>query len=150
MTSDSIHIHNRAIFDAVNDELQIYKPFYACGGVPFPWTLNAGLTSYQFTEESIQIVFFQVKEKIEEKLNHLCGMHLDFADDVESQDNEFYKAKMAFHERKAVTCEVAELDYTYEVEEEFARVLFNITDQIYLTLLIEAAADTGGYRLDRP
>jgi hypothetical protein len=49
-TKQAVHCHNRAIFDAVNDELQFFRPFFTSEGEPFPWTNNLGMTHYDITE----------------------------------------------------------------------------------------------------
>lgn len=45
MVKESVHIHNRAVFDAVNAELQAFRPFFTSEGEPFPWSINLGTWS---------------------------------------------------------------------------------------------------------
>ena len=40
---ESVHVHNRAIFDVINTEMQAFKPFFSSEGEPFPWTINLGM-----------------------------------------------------------------------------------------------------------
>jgi hypothetical protein len=97
-----VHIHNKAIFDAVNSELQSFRPFFSSEGEPFPWTINlgssliyAGMTHYDITEEALYIIFMQVKEKLQKMVITLCGMHLDFDDSDLPAPNKspFYRQK---------------------------------------------------------
>ena len=45
MIKEGVHAHNKAIFDAVNVELQSFRPFFNSEGEPFPWTINLGISS---------------------------------------------------------------------------------------------------------
>lgn len=29
---EAVHVHNKAIFDCMNDELSVFRPFYSCKG----------------------------------------------------------------------------------------------------------------------
>jgi len=68
MIRQSVNIHNKALFDSVNHELQTFRPFYTSQGEPFPWTNNLGInliilgmTHYDITEEALFIIFMQIK-----------------------------------------------------------------------------------------
>jgi hypothetical protein len=43
LVKESVHVHNKALFDAVNVELQSFRPFFSSEGEPFPWTINLGI-----------------------------------------------------------------------------------------------------------
>jgi hypothetical protein len=34
------HIHNKAIFDAFNEALNIFRPFHIVNGMPYPWSFS--------------------------------------------------------------------------------------------------------------
>ena len=96
MAEKSVHAHNRALFDAVNMELQTFRPFFTSEGEPFPWSNNLGMTHYDITEEALYIIFMQVREKIQKCTMSLCGMHLDFDDSSIPSANKspYYQKKM--------------------------------------------------------
>ena len=70
----------------MNEFLEEYKPFYATRGEPLPWTITlSGTTYYEISEESIQLLFKEVKEKVSRTVTILCGLHLNHS----SFENEF-------------------------------------------------------------
>jgi hypothetical protein len=59
---DYEQIHNRAIFDAFNECLNVFRPFYLVNGMPYPWSFSEKhLTVIIINESNIEILFEKVK-----------------------------------------------------------------------------------------
>jgi hypothetical protein len=58
-------VHFKAIFDAFNEHLEEYRPFYMGNGEQFPWAFKmfASMSEYSITEDSLHIIFLQAKGK---------------------------------------------------------------------------------------
>ena len=56
----------RAVFEAFNEHLEEYRPFYQGNGEQFPWavTMFPTMSEYSIDEESLQIIFRQAREKM--------------------------------------------------------------------------------------
>lgn len=75
-------IHNRAIFDCFNEELNSFRPYYYISNYPFyldgpPYTWNyseRALTFYYIAEENIQEVFEKTQYKVLKNGSSLCGV----------------------------------------------------------------------------
>lgn len=60
----------------INYELIKLKPYYESVGENFPWSfkLSVPITFYDINDESLGIVFSQVRDKILGKASTLCGL----------------------------------------------------------------------------
>ena len=64
MLSESDHIHNKAIFDAVNEALNMVRP-YGRMGEPMPWSIRARKNFFPFaSEKDLERVLDSVKKCI--------------------------------------------------------------------------------------
>ena len=70
-----MHIHNRVIFDHLNDELNLFRPFQSCNGEPYPWFIPGKITFFSIGEDDIELVLEKAKVKILESASLLCGIH---------------------------------------------------------------------------
>mgnify|MGYP006898468726 CR=1 FL=1 len=51
-----MHVHNRVIFDNLNDELNLFRPFFYCNGEPYPWFIPGKITFFSIGEDDIELV----------------------------------------------------------------------------------------------
>ncbi len=125
-TRQAVHCHNRAVFDAVNNELQFFRPFFSSEGEPFPWTNNLGMTHYDITEEALYIIFVQVKEKIQRSAVTLCGMFTDFDDEElpRPDRNALYRKRMEEREEKMIQEEMKSIDDKVALDYETSSFYF--------------------------
>lgn len=73
LLSESDHIHNKAIFDAVNEALNLYRP-YGPHGEPMPWSNNPRQNFFVYAPETqLEIVLQQVKSKLMDWSNIRAG-----------------------------------------------------------------------------
>jgi hypothetical protein len=74
-TSDFEHIHNKAIFDTLNEVLNSYRPFYIVGGLPYTWSVSEKqLTVIIFDLSNIDVLLDRARENILEYASMLCGL----------------------------------------------------------------------------
>ena len=71
--------HLRCIFDFVNELMDTYRPSFHHKGEPFPWSLHMykSICQYVIDESSMEVIFIQTKETIEEAASMLCGLIVD-------------------------------------------------------------------------
>lgn len=76
--------HLKAIFDAFNEHLEEYRPFFLGNGEQFPWAMRmfVSMSEYSISEDSLQIIFLQAKEKMVEWCSMLCGLLPDHHEKV--------------------------------------------------------------------
>ena len=72
-----MHIHNRVLFDSLNDELNLFRPFFYCNGEPYPWFIPGKITFFSIGEDDIELVLEKCKVKILENASLLCGVHCE-------------------------------------------------------------------------
>lgn len=66
LLSESDHIHNKAIFDAVNEALNLFRP-YGPNGEPMPWSTKPRQNFFVYAPETqLEIVLREVKSKLME------------------------------------------------------------------------------------
>lgn len=71
--SESDHIHNKAIFDAVNEGLNLVRP-YGRLGEPMPWSMRARKNFFPYANENdLEKVLDNVKKCILEWANIQAG-----------------------------------------------------------------------------
>lgn len=123
----SLHAHNKAIFDAVNEVLIEFQPYYSSQGEPFPWSESLETTFYCITDDSFGALVGQIKDRIWEYSNILAGVILDIEGDLK------YKT----HIQKILANEKVLLDkenkkYSEKAEKDEARteVLCSVSDLI--------------------
>lgn len=73
----AVHSHNRAVFDSLNDELNLFRPFYSCRGEPYIWYFPGSMTFFSIKEGDIDLVLEKAKVKVLEHASYLCGLHCD-------------------------------------------------------------------------
>jgi len=70
MISEADHIHNKAIFDCVNEAMNMARP-YGIGGEPMPWSnvprKNVHIADYD-NEESVDLVLGRVLTRVKDKV----------------------------------------------------------------------------------
>lgn len=73
-------MHFKAVFDAFNEHLEEYRPYYLGNGEQFPWAFKMFITmsEYSIDEDSLQIIFRQAKDKLVEWVMQLCGIQVDY------------------------------------------------------------------------
>ena len=72
-TKELQHLHNKMIFDCMNDALEYFRPF-DIRGRPLPWKLNQRKLTYsEINEENMDIVLEQAKNKVVEISLSMCG-----------------------------------------------------------------------------
>ncbi|CAD8195196.1 unnamed protein product [Paramecium octaurelia] len=65
------HIHNRAIFDACNEVLNTFRPYYYNNGEPYPW--EARIPQQTIKCEDFCEVLNKMESRIIQFANYLCG-----------------------------------------------------------------------------
>ena len=65
MISEADHIHNKAIFDAVNEAMNLARP-YGINGEPAPWVnnypvRNTHLVSFLQSNNNLEAVFYALE-----------------------------------------------------------------------------------------
>ncbi|CAD8066386.1 unnamed protein product [Paramecium primaurelia] len=65
------HIHNRAIFDACNEVLNTFRPYYYNNGEPYPW--EARIPHQTIKCDDFCEILNQMESKILQLANCLCG-----------------------------------------------------------------------------
>jgi hypothetical protein len=43
---EAIHMHNKVIFDCLNQELNVFRPFFSCKGEPYLWFTPGKITFF--------------------------------------------------------------------------------------------------------
>ena len=74
--------HNRAVFDAFNEALNQFRPYYQIStlscyldGPPYPWNNSEkALTFYFIAEDNIREVFEKTQFKVLKWASSLCGI----------------------------------------------------------------------------
>ncbi|CAD8044137.1 unnamed protein product [Paramecium primaurelia] len=68
------HIHYKAIFDACNEVLNRYRPFYYNSGIKYPWEQKK-ISLQKISNESIDKILEQVKSIVLKQSKVLCGFY---------------------------------------------------------------------------
>ena len=67
------NIHNKVIFDCLNEMLDSYRP-YGLKGPPLPWSQNLWTLTYKYSEEDwIDEIFSESREKVLKWATTECG-----------------------------------------------------------------------------
>lgn len=67
------NIHNKVIFDCLNEILDGYRP-YGIKGPPLPWSVNRRTLTYKYSEDDrIDEIFHEAREKILTWASTECG-----------------------------------------------------------------------------
>jgi hypothetical protein len=105
-------VHFKAIFDAFNEHLEEYRPFYMGNGEQFPWAFKmfASMSEYSITEDSLHIIFLQAKEKMIQWCSSLCGIIVDHDEKVLLPDNPL-EAKRNEKEEKMMKADLKEENF---------------------------------------
>lgn len=61
MISEADHIHNKAIFDSVNEAMNMARP-YGAGGEPMPWSNQPRKNVYLMIEDNIESVTYNLEK----------------------------------------------------------------------------------------
>ena len=64
--------HNKALFDAFNEALDIYRP-YGLKGAPYDWKLSKECNPKIIEEEDVSRILQNAKEKVLEWCSTTCG-----------------------------------------------------------------------------
>lgn len=123
----SLHAHNRAIFDAVNDILLEYQPYYNSRGQPFPWSYNFETTFYYITDESFSALITQIKQKVWEYSTTLAGIL------IENNEQHKYKTqinRILLAEQAIFKSEIKSYNEKEEVEQHKTRLMVEVADLI--------------------
>lgn len=70
-----LHIHNKAIFDALNEYLDLLRPF-GVWGKPFPWKRTPAFL-HSSTEEAKEEKLRKATDKVAEYCSYVCGLLVD-------------------------------------------------------------------------
>ena len=70
-----LHIHNKAIFDSMNEYLDLLRPF-GLWGKPFPWK-KAPAFLHISTEEEKEEKLKKASDKVIEYCSYVCGLLVD-------------------------------------------------------------------------
>ncbi|CAD8140169.1 unnamed protein product [Paramecium octaurelia] len=68
------HIHNKAIFDACNEALNSYRPYYYNSGIKYPWE-RSSLNLQRISNESLVQILEKVKSVVLKESKVLCGFY---------------------------------------------------------------------------
>ncbi|CAD8047175.1 unnamed protein product [Paramecium sonneborni] len=68
------HIHNKAIFDACNEVLNRYRPYYYNSGIKYPWE-QKGISLQTITNERLTQILEEVKSIVLKQSKILCGFY---------------------------------------------------------------------------
>ena len=70
-----LHIHNRALFDSLNEFMDHERP-YGIWGAPFPWKKSASFTR-GFKEDQLEDKLKKATDKVVEQCSYVCGLLVD-------------------------------------------------------------------------
>lgn len=70
-----MHIHNRALFDSLNEFMDHERPF-GIWGAPFPWKRSATFVR-GYTEDQLEEKLKKGTEKVVEQCSYVCGLLVD-------------------------------------------------------------------------
>lgn len=70
-----LHIHHKALFDALNEYLDILRPF-GIWGQPFPWKKTPSF-EHQGSSESRSQKLSRAADKVVEYCSYVCGLLVD-------------------------------------------------------------------------
>ncbi|CAK83361.1 unnamed protein product (macronuclear) [Paramecium tetraurelia] len=68
------HIHNKAIFDACNEALNSYRPYYYNSGIKYPWE-RSSLNLQRISNENLVQILEKVKSVVLKQSKVLCGFY---------------------------------------------------------------------------
>jgi len=89
------HIHNKMIFDCVNELLDSYRP-YGLNGQPFPWKAGSkAIKALAITEENLQKTLEKVKAKVLEWAAYLCGYYGEGDEFIQDKNQSFIDEYLA-------------------------------------------------------
>lgn len=77
------------MFDAFNEHLEEYRPYYLGNGEQFPWAFKmfTTMSEYSIDEDSLQIIFRQAKDKVMEWASMMCGIIVNHSEPVMLPNN---------------------------------------------------------------
>lgn len=70
-----LHIHNKAIFDALNEYLDLLRPF-GLWGKPFPWKKTPAFL-HEGSQEEREKKLQKASDKVGEYCSYVCGLLVD-------------------------------------------------------------------------
>ncbi|CAD8046003.1 unnamed protein product [Paramecium sonneborni] len=66
------HIHNKAIFDACNEVLNRFRPYYYNSGIKYPWEQKR-IILQSISNEKLALILEEVKQIVSKQSKVLCG-----------------------------------------------------------------------------
>eukprot|EP01017_Pseudomicrothorax_dubius_P010208 TRINITY_DN13618_c0_g1_i1.p2 TRINITY_DN13618_c0_g1~~TRINITY_DN13618_c0_g1_i1.p2 ORF type:complete len:590 (+),score=159.81 TRINITY_DN13618_c0_g1_i1:89-1858(+) len=139
-------IHNKLIFDAMNEVLDGFRPFGA-KGKPVPWrSISSRIFFRRISAENVPGILEKAKEKVMELTISMCGVipekedsilghELNLDENYVNQVREDYLARMLA--REAYENEDKWINY----EEEETEVAFDLADLVFEKLISECVED---------
>ncbi|EGR33848.1 IQ calmodulin-binding motif family protein, putative [Ichthyophthirius multifiliis] len=147
------YIHNKVLFDSLNEALNIQRPFYQMGGKPYPWTKTEKIVYKELTnEKTILQGLTKAKQKIKQWSSNLCGLindnicvpkiqeGLDLNDILErlTPDNDYLSQVIEDRLSQMLLKDIKENEYKWLIfEDEKAEILMEISDLIFEFLVDE-------------
>ncbi|KAM3137648.1 hypothetical protein pb186bvf_010262 [Paramecium bursaria] len=151
--------HNKAIFDAFNETLNIFRPFFMVNGLPYPWCYSERhLTVIIINNDNLQILFEKVKQKVLEYASSLCGRNDYFMlgllsdedhvnvkgnyqsalDQIQQQENDYVGFIREERLQKVLLQEITENEYLWhQSDDQKTEILMEVTDYLFEDLIEE-------------
>ena len=126
------------------------------------------MTFYSIDEDSLGLLFKQVKDRIVEMVSFLCGMHVDYERfgyltdrsnrsngsggsgrtmgsgiDVFGGKHGIHRERIRHQETKMINNEVKKIDEIGEVSEEYARMMTGVGNLVMEDLFLECIQEMG-------
>jgi hypothetical protein len=68
-------VHNKAIFDSINEGINIFRPYFIINGQPYPWSQSEkALTYYFIREDCVDELLEKVELEVLRWCSGLCGL----------------------------------------------------------------------------
>lgn len=135
---DLSHIHNKMLFDSVNEILDNYR-LYGLNGEKYPHKILYA-KSQHIKDPNLMCLFVKCLDQIMEWNTYMCGFHKDKEDSFLqlpiALDDEIVEQIKEDRMVKLVTKEILDFEVKLaEIDEEEYDVLFDISDRVFDVLL---------------
>eukprot|EP01017_Pseudomicrothorax_dubius_P007090 TRINITY_DN12144_c0_g1_i14.p1 TRINITY_DN12144_c0_g1~~TRINITY_DN12144_c0_g1_i14.p1 ORF type:complete len:311 (-),score=87.77 TRINITY_DN12144_c0_g1_i14:157-1089(-) len=140
------HIHNKLIFDALNEILDEFRPF-GLKGKPAPWRNSSRKVFFKrITVETALDVLDKAKERVVEWASSMCGFIHDKDDNLLGRDLHLDEDYINHIKEDRLARMLANEAYENEerwitYEEEETEVAFDLADLVFETLIAECVEE---------
>ncbi len=95
MITELEHIHNKMVFDCLNEILDFYRP-HGLVGEPYPWKLSVRVQKpATITKSHVEKILRECKKKVMEWAAFMCGYYGERDDFIRDRTNSYAEEYLA-------------------------------------------------------